>query len=444
LSAVDKTLPVQFHILTDGAFPEQDTARLNNLGYPAAWHIYNNQDGNQAVLDLNATPLGENRYQVFARIGNFDNRWATRSITLLSDGKPVGKSWLEIPADSTVPQVWQISGKYMSLSVALNGSDSFKEDDTAAIGLQAHANIHVVLVADNPSPLQQAFQAIPNVDLQVIPSKEYNRTGPQDKPDLTVFRGFIPDNLPGGKVLVVDPPEGQSPAAGLAFGGRRDIPAGAPLQFPTQDPLLAGVDFGGVRWTKAWSLASIPEGFSVLLQAGDAPLLLAGGQRWVLLADLGQGNFTRHPAFPILMANLVQQVDKQPLPASVKTGQALALPPAGQFQSLRVSAPEESPAVFQDNWPTSWEKTLSPGLYRFTFTSQAGGNTEYLSGVNAGDETESDLRPRAWVNDLPDSISDSGTQNFPEDQNQGWIDLLPWLLASALIVILLEATLAWR
>ena len=162
----------------------------------------------------------------------------------------------------------------------------------------------------------------------------------------------------------------------------------------------------------------------------------------VLLADLSFGNFTKHPAFPILMANLVEFTRQAPAPPGFHTGQAIPLPAAGSYQSIQVIPPGQAPLGFAQSWPSQWEQTLEPGVYRFRFTRANGESAEFAAGAWAGEANELDLRPRAWT-----SQAGTGSGSRPsatEDEAARRLDLRPWLLAAAVLLLLGEAYLAWR
>lgn len=469
-ASIDGTLPVEFYILTDGGLTDAAVAGLEAFPYPIRWHLIGTPADNQAILELNATPLGENRYRVFARIVNFGAQEVMRSLTLRLGEQVVDQISLSIPAGSSVPQVWQISvdpeqpgvGESAALTVALNGRDRLPQDDSASTGLQPGGNIQITLVAENPDSLQQAFLAVPRVDLQVLTPAEFIHSADRRSPDLTVLRGFVPETWPKGKTFLVEPPNDWRAAEGVTRTAsvQRNVPTNAPLLFPNPDPLLIGVDFSGVRWSKAWSPVTFPEGFVILMQAGEMPLLLRGqsdllGENtplWVLLADLSHGNFTKHPAFPILMANLVESAAQSPLSGSLKTGETIWLPASNEARSWRIFAPGAAPVELEVDGPRQWTQTGEPGIYRFVHYGQDGRPVEFIAGINAGDEIESDLHLRvteiALSNTAPGSDPAQGEQPVTglnrTDQSRRQIDLLPWLLGVAILFLLLEARLAWR
>lgn len=444
-----------FYILTDGSFALEQPPGLAQLGYPLHWRFLGRGVDNQAVIALNATPLGGGQYQIFARLANFGARPAARTASLEVDGQAAAQTPVNLPPGSSVTHVWRITaganGAPAEVQVRLRGRDPLPEDDSASLGLQPAGRIRVALVADDPGAFQQAIQAIPGAELSLIAPDDYPAQAASQPPfELTIFRGYQPPAWPAGQVLLVDPPgAGQASGGLLGAAARQTIPAGAVTQAPSPSPVVAGIDFSGVRWGRAWSLAALPAGFAPLLQAAGAPLLLEGpaggpgaGPVLVLLADLAQGNFTRHPAFPILMANLVELARQAPLPASFQTGQALPLPPAGAYQSIQITPPQRPAVALAAPWPPTWDDTLDPGLYRFRFTRSNGETAEFSAGAQAGSAVESDLRARAW----PQALAEAGAApgGAPGRPQARPLDLWPWLLGAALLLWLAEAALAWR
>jgi hypothetical protein len=367
-----------------------------------------------------------------------------------------------MPPDSSVPQVWEIAidpeRPPAAVSVALLGTDGLGQDDTAAMGLQSGGEIRVALVAENPSGLRQAVEAVSGATLTLISPADYTAGLAEElgEFDLTIFRNYLPAEFPSGQVLVVEPPSSGEglrvgeDAARLVRTGSRAVPPGAPVRILSPDPLVVGIDFSGVRWARAWEVASPPSGFSPGLEAGGIPLLLYEEIRHsaqnasrvvVLLADLTQGNFTKHPAFPILIANLVQFSRQSPLPAQVQTGEPIPLPAPGAYGSVDVLPPVEDAVGFSRDWPSEWEQTFTPGLYRFRFVENDGDRREYLTGANAGDPEESDLRPRSWVESAMAGVEGPSNLRITEEKH---FDLWPWLLAAAVLALLAQAVLAWR
>jgi len=441
LASLDGKLPAEFHILSDKAFPDPG---LGSFIHPLVWHIFGGNASNQAVLGISAAEMADGRIQVFARLANFSDKAVNRVVSLLADDRLITSTTLQLPAGSAVPQVWLLDRGAASATVLLTGGDALPEDDTATTGLAVGSKARVTLVADQPAPLQQAVDAAQAADLQVVKPADYS---PVALADLTIFRGALPATWPEGTVLLVEPTSApqDSPTQAFVVQDKTDIPVDAPVQVK-DDALLSGIDFSGVRWGSAWKLAAMPEGFETLVAASDTqgqtvPLLLSGQTRGthilLLLADLNSGNLTRHPAFPLLINNIIESVRRAPLPTTLLTGQTLSLPPAGEYHAIHMTLPGSTQSV--DITGTDlWTQTLQPGAYQLALEDLAGRQITQIVGVNAGDEIESDLAPRDWV------LSTSTAPSVDTVAAAQPFDLLPWLLGLAGLCLFLEAILAWR
>jgi hypothetical protein len=450
-------LAPQFHIITDGNLGWKDASDLEGFSFPVAWHFIGDSLDNQAITELNVQQTSANEYQLFTRFANFSEREALRTAVLEIDGKPAAQAEVKIAPNSTVAQVWRVTPGAVEppreLRVAFQGEDGLAGDDSASLGLLPGNRPRVALVADDSYPLQQAIQAVGFVDLQLFTVDDYlNRAAPgePDRFDLTVFRGFMPTDLPEGLILFVEPPADSS-LPSLAAGSSQAVAANALTHIPKRHPITNGIDFNSVRWGRVYELTNPHPGLETLLAANDAPILLYGQVQAqasqprpvvVLLADLARGNFAQHPAFPMLIANLVDYSRNSALPQTIKTGEPLALPPLKAYQALQLLPPDKPVVQWDDQWPAEWDLTQDPGFYRFKMLKFDGDVEEFSTGANAGDLLESDLRTPDWVV----SVQSTAPGGFipPNEQEKAQIDLRPWLLGIALLLLVLEASLAWR
>jgi hypothetical protein len=330
------------------------------------------------------------------------------------------------------------------------------EDDSASIGLLPGRTPRVALVADNPFPLQQAIQALQFIDLHIFTVDEYlslPHNENQNQFDLLVFRDFLPMDSPKGLVFIVDPPSEIQGEGGSAFiaNSSQSIPGNAVAHPTSRHPITSGIDFNSVRWGRAYVLNGPLKSLGSLLEVNGIPLILTGqlnpqepgsGQAVILLADLERGNFSQHPAFPILIANLVEYARSSPLPQGIKTSQPIPLPPAGSYQALQLISPTQSVKEWNGDWPIEWSETQDPGFYRFKMLKHTGEVDDFSTGAMSGDVLESDLRVRDWVSSV-DSFNPSLLKTGSENEEKS-IDLRPWLLIVALLLLIMEASLAWR
>ena len=428
-AALDERLPADIHVFTDAAFPEPD---LGLFAGEIQWHVVGEATANQAVLELSAIPVGDGEIQVMAHIANFSNAPTNRILTLLADERPVDSTTLQMPPDSVVAHIWTVSGRPYSLTALLAGSDALSLDDAATFGLHHSRQVRVGLVAQEPEPLKRALEALTEVDLRVLAPEDYR---PGFAFDLLILRAFLPEAWPPGLVVVVDPP---SDSALLPLAGNQEITVPPVAR---SHPLLDDLNFSGVRWSQVRTLERFPDDFESLLQAEGLPLVVYGrrerSQIYLLLFDLHSGNLTRHPAFPVLMANLTRLAAVANLPTHLRAGQPLPVPDVNDYSHVHLRGPGVD-LVWASERPTVWTETLEPGLFQLDLINLDGGTERYAVGVNIGDPHESDLRPRGWIQQR---LAPVIAAPVAIDRS---INLAPWLLALAVLMMFLEARLAWR
>jgi len=339
--------------------------------------------------------------------------------------------------ESTMPYTWDVFTplRPKNLTVRLETSDPFQEDNSASTGLGLEKILRIALVTDTPEPLERALAAVPNTEVQLISPKDYLVGAPFD---LVVFRGFLPERWPRGHVFVLEPPGNQDL---LPIHSLHSINPFSIIVHP--DPLLTDVDLTGVRWTKAWALDPIPPEFEPILQSGEIPLLLRGqvglSNIILLTPDLTSGNLTRHPAFPVLIANLIRLSGDVSLPGAIKPGETIPLPPASDFPTVLMTTPGGNRLDLSAARADRLFNAADLGIYEIELVDLDGGRKNFSLGVNAGDLEESNIEPQPWRLRM--------TFNTPEIRPQVMeipLNLTPWLLAFATLILILEAWIAWR
>lgn len=434
-----ENLPTTLHIYTDGAFVEPTT-----LPDDANWILFGDDGNNQAVLDLSVNPVAAGEWQLFAKVGNFTNNATQQTIVVYADGKQINATPANLPPQSYVEKIWPITGEPELLTVSLVQKDAQPTDDTAHIGLRYQkSSIRVALIvadetiAEN-SPLLRALHALPGTSVTVLNVNSYL---PSLTFDIVFFDGVLPADWPKGTVVVTNPPSA-NPLLPIAD---ETIVSGIPIAI--DDPLLANVDVADVGWTRVMSPNFSLSGWRSLITVSELPVLIQGRQDdtqlFVLLTPLSDGIFTRHPAFPILIARLTQSIGQATLPTQVQLNQPLSLLSFAPYERLVVTLPETAetdPFTFLNTELTSWVNTKVPGIYRFTVTDLEGTVTTHTVGVNSADNQESIIARQDWLPPLnTTSMSPVEMIVRPEER-----DVTPWLLLAAAIFLLLEAFVAWK
>ena len=426
-SAASSELPVEVYVISDAAF---DLPPVDDFPLEVQWVFIGFEGSNQAVVDPQLGKLQAGQRELFFRLANFSGQETVREVELSVDGEVVRTWTVTLAPRAVLPQVVRLTGQLSTVQISLLGSDLNLQDDTASLGVGPDGVVQVAVVAADPMPLDRAVSSIPNAALTLLTPEEY--IAEMDF-DLVIFRGVVPERWPEGVSLVFDPPPGNAlvPVGGLA-------PVGA-VTSSQPAAVLDGVDLAGVRWGLASQVVA-EDGYDVLARADRLPLLLhlesANQDVYILTPELTGGNFTKHPAFPILLSNLVELARPFAPQSAYLAGERLDIGQLSDGQDPELRLPDGGTEELTAGQSVELSE---PGLYRLTSTDQYGEPIEAAFGVNLGNLDESDITPREWRSDFVEAQLDE-----PAERQSIDVPLGPWLLAMAVVLLALEAWRAWR
>ncbi|HEV2108464.1 MAG TPA: VWA domain-containing protein [Thermomicrobiales bacterium] len=438
-------------VITDGAVTA-DPGVVEALGAPVDLVVIGTSGpdpANVAVTELSArnAPGNTNQQELYARITNFGPETVRVPVVLRTDTIETGRQDATLPPGGRdVELSWRLPAGVRDVEVEILNRDILPDDDRAALILRQESSLalDVLLVSDLPSPLQRALEVLPGARVTTETSDRVT-SGISGDYDLVVFERTVPPaSLPDAALLFVQPPpDNPFPTTG-------EMIAPTVVNVAADDPLLRGVDLGGVVFGPTPAYASL-DGQSPVVSAEAGPLLFRAtveGRRAVVIAfDVAQSNIRQRVAFPILVANIASELVPSPLPSAVPLGDPLGYrpsaeaatvviePPAGETVELTIFG--EDPGAAGDALPrqVTFADTGQPGTYAVTERSASG---EELAGgrfvVNAGHPAESDLRPTAGL----DGVLAAARATSDEGVGVGLNDLWPALVLAALIVLGLE------
>ena len=318
-----------------------------------------------------------------------------------------------------------------ALAVALLGDDPVPADDAVTLVRPAAREVRVAVAvpAAVAPPVTRALLAVEGVRLVAdAAAADLVFLGP-DTPGPAAPQAWTLRLAPGDGPVVIGP--------FLAARG---------------NPLLRGVDFTGVIWVGAPLAAQGEDAGEALLVAGQAGLVSearASRARHVTLhVDLARSNLVDQPAWPELVANLVEARRAAlpgPLRANVPLGQETRATLAEGRDGLRVLPPGGGPAL--ELAADAVGEVLIPPLER------PGVHVLALAPDPSAPPTAEG--PWAWVNailvdpEISDLAEASTVDTEPADLGEGEVErrrgpaehLLPLLVA---LLAGLGAWLAWR
>lgn len=282
----------------------------------------------------------------------------------------------------------------------------------------------VLLVTEDNIFLNQIFRSLPGV--QLFESSPQNSL-PGGNFDLYVFDGVLPDVLPDGDLLLVNP---SLSTDFFQLGDTVESPG--PLTIHPEDPRVRNLSgYADMITMQKFRALSAVEWGTVLVSKGDYPIVVAGevdNQQVAILsfdARYPNTDWVLQPAWPILIAELtawfsppraVDVAESLPpgSPVSVRfieeADEAVITRPDGEQVMLN---PGDGEGVFAD--------TLQPGLYRVDLRRSGSIIRTERFAVNLFDPLESRIEPVSSVQIGTTTLSRDAREETARREFWPWI-----------------------
>lgn len=376
-------------VFTDGTLREPPGLGL--LALPVRFVRIGERGDNQGVSSLQVRRAAgqSGRLAGFAVLTNYADAPARVPVRLLADGLPLETRLVDLPARGRAEEPFDVPPGARSIAVALGGRDSFALDDRAEVSVPENRRRSVLLVSRAPEAWSQALGALPGVQVETQAPNGYRDTGA----DVVVLDGFVPPRLPGGQLVLVNPP----PDNGLieVQGDLREVQVSS---FDPQQPILRSLDLGALRLVKAARLG-VPPWASSIAETPGGPLILQGdldGRRVVVLGfDPQVSGLEKLITFPILVANVMDLLARSGSDPFVKPGQPLSLPINPEAREVTLDRPDGSRQVLTPrNGAVGLESADQIGRYTLRERLGSGALVERTFAVDLFGEAEADIAPR--------------------------------------------------
>ncbi len=408
------------------------------------------QRGNLAVTEIAVRPAtdGSGTLTLFASLANYGTEPVDTSATVVGDGLDIGRGETTLAAGGEPASLqWVLPPGVGEISVRIDTTDQLPADNTATILPLSDTTVggsiapHILLVTDLPGALARALMSLDNVQVSVEPSDNVAAISAATY-DLAVFDRVAPpadlvDRLPAPSLWVAPPADGPFPTT-------ESVTEPEVSRVRAGDPLLDGVDLAGVTFGPTVAFTLNPDDTEIV-GAADGPLLyqthLGTQPALVLTIDPEASNLPKRVAFPILVANMVNSLAPDGIPAAVPLGESLVYTPRAATVRVEIAPPQGEPTALAVSESDSSDRdvvftgTGEPGIYTVTEYDAfdlALGSTRFV--VNAGHRLESNLR--ADPNLAPALAAATGVST--SGQREERIDLWPILALAALGVIVVE------
>ena len=396
---------------------------------------------NIGITALATRALAGRAPQLFAQVTNYGDAAADISLVIrLDDVLRLSRSGT-IPPRSQLPIPFgePISEPFETLSATLtfdNDAEDFLALDNRAWTARNEVKtrrVYYVSPGENLF-LEQALRSLPGI--QTFRGNAENRGLPGEAFDLYVFDSWLPNTLPAGDMLIVNPPN-STPlfTIGAQLPATNDVEIG-----PEDSAITSFVDLDEMSllqyrdFKAGWARTLAQTELGAILLAGE----VNARQIAILPFDLRDSTLPLLIAWPVLMANLLDwfsPTDIVSLPDGLSVGDVLAISPPLLADSLRITTPagvvHELPAAGDR---VAFADTGQLGLYRLE-TLQGGSVTSAQSfAVNLFDAGESDIEP------LPAAdLQLGGAMADAEAEDQlGTQEFWTWLALAALLLLAIE------
>jgi hypothetical protein len=376
--------------------------------------------------------------QLFASVSNYGPASRPVIVSVSINGKLFSAQQLTVPpggsADMVLsdlpadPAIYEARLTLPASAGAGSGArvDALPLDDHAWAVYQPPSAGRVLVISQGNVFLEQVFAALAaQMGFQPFRLKS-GQPIPPDPFNLYVIDGPITGTLPAGDLLLINPSTNPLFAVGGVFTDTADA------RTVQTEPLAQFVDWTGVHLLQARQV-TLPAWAHAVVQSSGGPLVFAGevdGRRVAVFTfDLHDSDLPLQVTFPILMSNVLNYLappQSFSAPDGVQPGQTVSIQTSGGETNLSIQDPSGARVPVPAD--RSFGDTGQLGVYTlYSNTTVLGHFT-----VNLFDPLESNIQPQPSIRIGRSDVTASGAQE------QGQLEIWPWLAAAAFVVLLLE------
>jgi Ca-activated chloride channel homolog len=394
--------------------------------------------GNVAITALATRSLAGEGPQLFTQITNYGGAEAEVVFDLTVDGDILTAERFTIPAGGRVPLVSDsLPATFDVIKAGItpaSGSDTedFLTTDNTAWAVSDRADRTQALVISGGNVfVDRVLGSLPTVNHitgtteQGIPARSF---------DLYIFDNYLPETLPDGDLLLINPPRD---VPGLFTLGAESEETANPRVLANDDR-TAFLNFANVNirvfrpLEAAWAEPLVTVDGGGVLYAGESD----GRQVAVLTFPLGESDLPLQITFPIMMSNLLDWYRPEAAAfaeTAVRTGESLTVRPPATADRVRVTKPDGQRRDFDlltDRF--IYADTNQLGVYDVQLFSGSQQLQAAKFAVNLFDPTESDIAPRGSIQLGREDVSPATREQV--GQREFW----QWFALAALLILMLE------
>jgi Ca-activated chloride channel family protein len=419
-------------IISDGGLPETLPPIPAEVHYLQVGRSADNLAiGALAVRSLDNVP------HLFASVANYSEQDADVILSIYADDQLDAAERLSVPAGESVdftldslPETTQVIRAELTSPVEGGLVDRLPLDDVAHAVYAPPRGGRVLLFTEGNLFLEHVLRALPGIEAFRAPPGRM----PEGEFDLIVYDGWVPDTLPEGNLLIVNPNRTTNLfTVGETFTDTR-------LLRQADDTILSFVDFEDIAIREAVGVRAT--GWAqTLVEAEGGPLLLAGalgGSRVAVLTfDLHASDLPLRIEFPILIANLLDWYSPaQPfeITSGLRPGDPVVIRPQASTVEYTITAPDGSSRSYPvGETPLTYTETDQTGIYRVDLQTGQGEVTTAYFAVNLFAPAESRIRPAGTI-----FVGEGEVAGSESGDEFGQRELWPWLAVLVFLVLLVE------
>jgi hypothetical protein len=432
-------------VVTDGAFADADALAAASI--PVDVVRVGTVTENSAIVRVDVRsgtdPVTKReQVQAFAVVAHWGEKPRDLFVTLRQRNvsAPLASRRLSLAPGERAPVVLTFEPARGDLGsgviVELSPEDALAADDRAYGRVPVGRKIPVVIVPrDENTWVQRALLADPDVELVGATLAELG--GADVPPDaLVVVNGACPAALPGGDVLILNPPAGRC----------RTATVGEPMRSPEitswneSDSRLRFLTLDGITISAARRIETAgPTEALVRTKAGVvvSDVSLPGRTGTLVSFDVGDSNWPLKASFVLFVRNIVELARThraRGITGPARTGEPMRVRVPAEVDSVEIEDPEgRKSTTTAKNGLAIVPEVARAGFYFLSWKGPRPGSL--LIAANLTSEAESDLRPRGLA-ETPAKVTVASAAEVA-DAHTEW----GWLLAA--IALLLIAADAW-
>lgn len=375
---------------------------------------------------------------MFTQITNYGAQDAEIVYSLTIDGELFVSDFYTVPAGDDValvserlPEGFGVIEASLTVPTTSNIPDYLAADNQAWAVASDATDRQVLLLSPGNLFVEQVLRSLPAAEGF---RGSIERGIPRQPFDLYVLDRWLPDTLPDGDLLIINPPRSTDL---FTVGPESNVASN--ITVTRNDPRAQFVDFDNVSILAFNQLTDV-DWATPLVSAESGPLVLAGEidgrQVAILTFDIHNSDLPLQITWPVLMANLMDWFSPQSIisvPDSLTVGTSLAIRPPLTADSVRVQLPDgSSQDLLIERQAVVFADTKQTGVYTLEIVEGGAVTQAQPFTVNLFDPLESDIAPQSTIT-LGQTMIEPG-----EREDVGQLEFWPLVALLALLILLIE------